>query len=361
MKKTLLLIVLGLSLTAQAQNCANPVSATAFQTAFNQIAVQQISQNKLSRAVEFVNANCLMAAQVKNIAQLFTEENYRLEFCKAAYTRTYDRVNFYEVYDAFATYSNVLRLHDYIHGTAPADVLAPVPAVVPIPAVMPAAPKEVVFPKYAYPVSANYVGNKGCDGPVADAESFKALAQHVSTQPTDESKQIAVQNAANENCLDMAQLMKLASTIKSEAVRMNAMTTSFSVVYDQDHHAFAAVLFPTPAMKTQWAKFATEQLTPAPPPCNVPDSDFRSALDAVSAKHFTDDRLGVIDLLVKDKCFSTEQIRTLSKTAPFGEEKIDMFKKLYHRCTDKGNYYKLVDELKFSHEQQELSEFIKKN
>lgn len=361
MKYITLALALGTFVAAQAQNCVNPVSTGTFQAAFNQIAVQQISQNKLNKAVEFVNANCLLASQVKNIAQLFTEESYRLEFCKAAYTHTYDRVNFYEVYDAFTTYSNVLRLHDFVHGGLPAEQ----PAVVQTPVVVApvvAAPKTVTFPKYNYPASGGYSGNKGCDGPVLDPVAFNEVAVDLSSQPTDESRQVAIQRAANEQCLDMAQVMKLTSMIKSETVRMNTLTNVFGSIYDQDNYQAAASLFTTVPGKNLWTKYAAEQLQPpAPPVCDVSDADFKSALNAVKAKHFSDDRIALVQVLAKDKCFNVSQIRGISQLAPFGEEKITMFKTLYAKCPDKDNYYKLVDELKFSHEQQEMNDFIKKN
>ena len=346
--------------TAGAQ-CGYPASNSDFQAAFNQIAIQQVPQNKLTKAVEFVNSNCVTAAQARTLAQLFGNDNDRFTFCRSAYPRIYDRQNYYEVYDAFTSYANVIRLHDFVLGWAPGNAPISEPPTVTPPVVTPPAPKPVTFPKWAYPVSANYTGTKGCTGPVASPEDFNALASSLTSQPTDESKQVAIQNAANEQCLDLEQAMKLVSMIKSESVRMNTLTTVFPSLYDPEHYASAAAAFPTAAMKSKWTSYASEYLMPPPPPCNVSDADFKAALNTLKAKHFSDERLSVVDVLAKDKCFSTEQVRGISQTAPFGEEKIAMFKKLYPKCTDKSNYYKLVDELKFTHEQQEMNDFIKKN
>ncbi|MGL5890596.1 MAG: DUF4476 domain-containing protein, partial [Bacteroidia bacterium] len=43
-------------------------------------------------------------AQVKTIALLFGGDSLRLEFCKTAYPRTTDQVNYYGVYDAFRVF-----------------------------------------------------------------------------------------------------------------------------------------------------------------------------------------------------------------------------------------------------------------
>lgn len=360
MKSICLLFVLLLSAGARAQ-CGAPVSNTDFQNAFNQIAVQQVASNKLVKALDFINANCLSATQAKTLAQLFGNDTDRLQFCKAAYPRIYDRQNYYEVYDAFTSNASIIRLHDFVLGWATGDPPVTAPAIpVPAPSTPPPA-KPIAFPKWTYPTSDAYSGTKGCAGPIISQEDFNELATLTANQPTDESRQVTIQNAANEQCLDLQQVMKLISLVKSESVRYNTLSAVFPSVFDQEHYSAAAAVFPTPAMKTKWTGFASEYLTPAPPPCTVSANDFKSAVNAVNAKHFADERLAVVDLLAKDRCFTVDQIRTISQAAPFGEEKMTMFKKLYPKCTDKPNYYKLVNELKFTHEQEEMNEFIKKN
>ena len=77
-----------------AQNCQNPVNNVVYQSQFNQVASQASNQQKLDKALGFINNGCYMSQQVKNIALLFTEDSYRLDFCKAAYSHTFDQVNF---------------------------------------------------------------------------------------------------------------------------------------------------------------------------------------------------------------------------------------------------------------------------
>ena len=63
--------------------------------------------------------------QVKAMAKMFAQEDARYDFVLAAYPRTVDPENFYEVYDAFTSLAKVLRLHDQIqpprHTPAPAS------------------------------------------------------------------------------------------------------------------------------------------------------------------------------------------------------------------------------------------------
>jgi hypothetical protein len=69
--------------------------------------------------------------QVKRMAQRLPDDTARLEFATAAYPKTVDPENFYEVYDAFQTFSKVMRLHDRIRLSSAA---APQPQPVPVPA-----------------------------------------------------------------------------------------------------------------------------------------------------------------------------------------------------------------------------------
>lgn len=50
--------------------------------------------------------------QIKAMARLLVQEDARYDFALAAFPRTVDPENFYEVYDAFTSFSKVLRLHD---------------------------------------------------------------------------------------------------------------------------------------------------------------------------------------------------------------------------------------------------------
>lgn len=354
----LILFLFTAAIPGFSQDCANPVNASVFQNNFNQVAIQQTNQKKLEKANAFVNTNCLMASQVKNIAQLFTEDSYRLEFCKLAYSHTFDRVNFYDVYDAFTAFSYAFRLHDFIH-TAPA---APTPAVLVSPTPAPTGP---VYPNVAYPSSINYASRKGCNGPVLNEAGFKAIAQNVFVQPTDESKQLAIQNASNANCLEFAQLMKLASLVKSETIRLQVMQFAFPRIYDLENYQSGIVLFTTTQMQNQWIAYASGYLTPPLPPpppvvvCTTATADFNSIMSSIKGKNFAADKMGLIEVLAKDRCFSVDQVRTIGKEFPFGDDKIKVYKMLYAKCPDQNNYYKVVDDLTFTSEKETMNNFIK--
>ncbi len=54
----------------------------------------------------------LSSQQVKRLAKEIDDEDERIEFAAAAFPHVADPENFYDVYDAFETFSKVFRLHD---------------------------------------------------------------------------------------------------------------------------------------------------------------------------------------------------------------------------------------------------------
>jgi hypothetical protein len=74
-------------------------------------------------ARELISFHRMSSQQVKTIAMLLVNDDARLEFASAAYAITVDPENFYEVYDAFTTFSRVMRLHDRIHQQHPGGVM----------------------------------------------------------------------------------------------------------------------------------------------------------------------------------------------------------------------------------------------
>jgi hypothetical protein len=351
---------------ASGQNCTNLVSNLVFQQKFNQIATMPNNQMKLNKAKAFVQSTCLTSTQVKTIAVLFTQDSYRLEFCKIAVHRTLDQINFYDVYDAFSTFSAAFRLHDYIHDNeldvSGANETTPPP---------PPPPTGPSFPNLAYPSAAGYTGAKGCEGNMISSVKFEQVAKNVFQQPTDESKSIAITNATNDYCLTFAELMKLTSLMQAEPMRLSLMQSVFLSIYDLDNYPSGVVLFTTTDLQVQWTTYVNvlmtetadpvEPVEPDPPVCMVTETDFNNVLRAVKNESFPQDKKATMELAAKDRCFSVAQIKVFLKEFTFGSDRMDVAKKLYHKCTNKSDAYQITDSFTFSSEKNDWKEFIKNN
>ncbi len=87
---------------------------TEFQRKFRTCKNERDDAERHRRFSEMARAYRLTSLQVKAITQSMRNDDARLEFATAAFPRTLDPENFYEVYDAFDTFSKVMRLHDRV-------------------------------------------------------------------------------------------------------------------------------------------------------------------------------------------------------------------------------------------------------
>ncbi len=100
----------------QNQGCINPMSSRDFDAARNSIRSQSFEDTKLSTAKNIANSNCLSAQQVKDICQLFSFEESKLDFAKFAYTRCTERNRYFIVNDVFSFSSSTDELNRFISG-----------------------------------------------------------------------------------------------------------------------------------------------------------------------------------------------------------------------------------------------------
>lgn len=355
MKRLLLFSLLFIPVFASAQRCRIPVTQTIFQQNFNQIAVLRGDESKQVRAEQFVTANCVNSLQLKSLAQLFSGDSIRLIVCERAYPKVTDTANFYCVYDAFTSFSYAIRLYDWVQHNKPAStVLSGQIVTTPVTPTTPVS-NGPTYPAWIYPDTVRTTSSRGCAGPVITETQFTTIANNVHRQPTEESKIVAIENASAQNCLSMAQLMKLASMLTNEDNRMRVMKNGFPRVYDQEHYSFAATMFSVAAKKDEWNNYCAAYLTP---PCTVSDQDFNGLMAQIRAKTFDDDQKVLVKMMANDRCFNVAQLKTIADEFPFDEDKMEIFKLCYSKCPDKQNYYQLVDKLSFSSNKDELNRFI---
>ncbi|NJL12718.1 MAG: DUF4476 domain-containing protein [Microscillaceae bacterium] len=118
MKKNTALVIIPLLLfgyvQAQVRPCGQPIADYLFQQRRSIVNQPVADAQKLIRAKKAVEENCLTSVQIRDLAQLFQSEEARLDFARHAFFYAFDQDNYYEVYNAFARFSNAFRLHDYV-------------------------------------------------------------------------------------------------------------------------------------------------------------------------------------------------------------------------------------------------------
>ncbi len=97
-----------------------------FQEQIRSLKNEHRAEERQRRAHGMIPGHRFSSQQVKAIAAQLKDDAARLDFATAAYPLTVDPENFYDVYDAFTTFSHVMRLHDRIqsrHRPATAPVV----------------------------------------------------------------------------------------------------------------------------------------------------------------------------------------------------------------------------------------------
>ncbi len=99
---------------ARAADARRPFPEQEFQRRLDEWKQAPNDAERLQRATTTLFPRGVSSAQVKRMALTITNEDSRIEFAAEAYRFTIDPENFYDVYDAFQTFSKVFRLHDRI-------------------------------------------------------------------------------------------------------------------------------------------------------------------------------------------------------------------------------------------------------
>ncbi len=104
------------STNINSNNCfrAAPMSPRDFEAAKTSISKQNFDDTRLKVAKQIINANCLSTNQIKDLCQLFSFEDNKLQLAQYAYDYCIDRKNYFQLNDIFKFSSNVETLTEFI-------------------------------------------------------------------------------------------------------------------------------------------------------------------------------------------------------------------------------------------------------
>jgi hypothetical protein len=96
------------------KECKITMANADFQKAKTSIEKQSFAESKLKVAQQITTANCLSAAQIAEVMNLFSFEGNKLDYAKFAYTRCVDKNNYYQINELFSFSSSTDELIEYI-------------------------------------------------------------------------------------------------------------------------------------------------------------------------------------------------------------------------------------------------------
>jgi len=360
MKRLLLLLsVCTFCLSAFAQSmCNNPISTSYFNTEYSNISSMSNATSKINYATNFANNNCLYSNQIKQITMVFSNDQDKLTFAKAAYKNCWDKDNFYDVYDAFAYFSNVFRLHDYVisqrgqnnNNNNYTTVVT----------------TTYDFPNYTYPDYTSYFGITGCNMPIDEASFNNNYQGFKMSKVAESSKSISIRDFINNTCLSTAQIMKLVSILPTESYRLDVLKQAYLRAYDRGNFSYAEQLLTNQTYRLDFEAYlkqnggnTTTTIITNNTNCTVSTTDMADIKKSINAASFDNTKITTAkQILAAKKCFTVAQIKEILQLFSFESSKLEVAKYAYDYCVDKSNYYQVNDVFSFSSSKDDLNKYV---
>jgi len=339
-----------------AQNCTQPMSNFTFQQQKTNISNQSNEAQRLMMSKQILDGNCLASSQVKEICEMLPNDYNKLDFAKSAYARTTDRTNFYEVYNAFAYFSTVFMLHDFVleqrggnnnnnggggnnsnnnNNTA------------------------LTFPNLNYPSHLGYNGARKCDFPLAD-NGFAPLAQDIRAQPNDNERMGKLDQYTNNYCMTTGQIMRFATLLTDDNNRLNFLKKAYARVFDLTNYNQASQVLQFVQNQNNFATFlnaGTSVVTPTN--CVVTTADMTELRQRIQRESFENTKLNTAKTIIKSKkCFTSQQVKEVVALFTFSDGKMGIAQFMWDFTVDKENFYIVADSFSFSSDREKLMAFI---
>ncbi len=338
-------------LTCYSQQCQVPIPANTFKQKLNQLALQPNDQEKLQLAKTMLQGACLLSTQVKDMALVFAGDYYRYEFCKRAWKNTFDPGNFFDVYDAFSSFSAAIRLYDFVHRQQEISHTPP--------------QTETWFPDLAYPVIYGYNGTTGCQLPIADND-FDLLCKPVLLQQNDAARRTEALRMYTTGCLTMGQSMKLSSLFDVESNRLAFLKEVYPKIYDLENYSSATEVFSHIPYKNDWLTYCAAllgndsiQQTSQPPACTIPAQEYETIKKSIEDVSVNNTRVTMAkQILSSKKCFTVNQISGIVRLFSVESSRLEIALYGYDYCIEKANYFQVTETLQTTYSKEKLLEFL---
>jgi hypothetical protein len=356
----LLLTVFTFCFGAFAQiNCNTPISNSYFNTEYANINSMGNATSKINYATNFANNNCLYSNQIKQITMLFYNDQDKLTFAKAAYKNALDKDNFYDVYDAFAYFSNVFRLHDYVMAQRGQTTYTTT-----VVTNNTNTNTNSEYPTYTYPDFTTYFGITGCNLPIDENTFHNTYNSYRLSKMSENAKLIAIKDYINVTCLSTSQIMRMISILSAENYRLEALKSAYPRAYDRANFSYAEQLLTSQNYRLDFENFlksngTTTTIVTTNTNCSITATEMTDIKKSINASAFDNTKMGTAkQILAAKKCFTVAQIKEILALFSFEDAKLEIAKYAYDYCSDKSNYYQVNDIFVFSSNKDDLTKYV---
>jgi hypothetical protein len=337
------------------EGCQSAVSSMQFLQLKRSVSSQLQPMQRYNAALKISQTTCLSTVQLLELLSYFAEDAERLDIAMNAYPRIVNQQDIYDVYNAFAYFSNAFRFHDFVKESAIRNSVAPV-VVTPVPV-------QINFPVLNYPDVAVYAGIRYCPSPLSEAD-FMIYLKDIAKNPAEASRMEALQQLNSSMCLTTSQCMKMATLLMVENNRLELLKQAYSRVYDEGNFELTSQVFgyvPNQNAIIEYVRKTRATLgQPVPKPCELTGQIFGQMHTSFARESSSSSRLKIVkDQLPRYNCYTSSQIKDIVALFSSSMDKLELSKFAFGYVIDPENYFFEVSSLlSSSMDRQSLSNYI---
>jgi hypothetical protein len=101
---------------AASKGCTLSMSSSDFELGKSSITKQSFAESQMKTAKQMTKVNCLTVKQIRSIMDVFSFEEYKLEYAKYAYAFCTEKKNYFQLTEAFSFSSSSDSLNEFLEG-----------------------------------------------------------------------------------------------------------------------------------------------------------------------------------------------------------------------------------------------------
>lgn len=294
--------------------------------------------------------------QLTEACYYLSDDHDKFELCKAAYPKIVDKVNFYNIYDSFSTFSNAIRLYHYTEGAnGPANNTT----------VNTTQQNHQQNNQQVKDATFDLLVKKGDNLMVAKRynAAISVYEQAMALKPSDQLISMKLKDARRTK-----QDQKDASTKKR---------VKFDLLIKQGDEYLAAKLFDRAIRTYEEAKTIKPQnklvrmkideanrlkdghiQETTQVLCSVNEEEFKQIKKSIKDQIFPDRIKSMAKQYISKKCFSTEQYKGIISMLYMDNDKLEIIKYLYEFTSTPEDMHLFRDELAFLSSKREFDKFL---
>jgi len=278
--------------------------------------------NSLTNAFNNTN-NYFTTYQARQLIQLVTAENNRLQLAKSSYRGIVDPVNFSQVYSLFTNQSSRDELAVYVN---------------------------------------NY--NTGSNSSLAMSDAnFNSLYQNIQQQYPVATQMNSLTNAFNNanNYFTTYQASQLIQLVTSESYRLQLAKTSYRSITDRINFSQLYNLLSSQSSRDELVAYVNNYNTGSSLNIAMSDANFTNLIQGIQRQFFPGEKMNSLTGAFNNisNYFSSAQAKQLVQLVSSESNRLELAKLSYRTITDRSNFIQMNDLLNTQASRNELDAYVK--